>query len=32
MENKMKLTMEIRNQRPIELIDLAHSMLSVGGE
>jgi hypothetical protein len=32
MENKMKLTMEIRNQRPIELIDLAHSMLSVGSE
>ena len=32
MEDKMKLTIEISNKRPVELTDLAKSMLSLGDE
>lgn len=32
MEDKMKLSMEIKNKQPLGLIDLAQGMLSVGAE
>lgn len=32
MDDKMKLVIEIKNQQPIELIDLAQSMLGIGAE
>src|SRR5660397_48818 len=32
METKMKLVIEIKNQHPVELIDVAQSMLGVGSE
>lgn len=32
MEDKMKLTIEINNKQPVELTDLAKSMMSVADE
>lgn len=32
MDNKMKLVIEIKNKNPVELVDLARSMISLGDE
>jgi hypothetical protein len=32
MDDQVKLTVEIKNQKPIELVDLAKSMLGIGAE